>query len=99
MSPMTTTGTDLATRADVHALLARFYGRVLVDDLLAAPFTDVREKGLDAHLPVMCDFWETMLFRAGTCRGNAFNDHDGPRPRPGEFADGGAMIAPGHSRR
>ena len=72
---MTTTGTDLATRADVHALLARFYGRVLVDDLLAAPFTDVREKGLDAHLPVMCDFWETVLFRAGLYQGSALDVH------------------------
>ena len=75
MSPMTTTGTDLATRADVHALLARFYGRVLVDDLLAAPFTDVREKGLDTHLPVMCDFWETVLFRAGRYQGSALDVH------------------------
>ena len=72
---MTTTGTDLATRADVHALLARFYGRVLVDDLLAAPFTDVREKGLDAHLPVMCDFWETVLFRAALYKGSAMAVH------------------------
>ena len=75
MSPMTTTCTDLATRTDVHALLARFYGRVLVDDLLAAPFTDVREKGLDAHLPVMCDFWETVLFRAGLYQGSALDVH------------------------
>lgn len=72
---MTTTCTDLATRADVHALLARFYGRVLADDVLAAPFTDVREKGLDAHLPVMCDFWETVLFRAGLYQGSALDVH------------------------
>ena len=75
MIPMTTTYTDLATRVDVHALLARFYGRVLADDLLAAPFTDVREKGLDAHLPVMCDFWETVLFRAGLYQGSALDVH------------------------
>ena len=30
---------DLAGRADVEALLRRFYGRVLVDDVLAVPFT------------------------------------------------------------
>lgn len=72
---MSSTGTDLATRADVHALLVRFYGRVLVDDLLAAPFTEVRAKGLDAHLPVMCDFWETVLFRAGRYQGSALDVH------------------------
>jgi hemoglobin len=39
------------------------------------PFTDVREKGLDAHLPVMCDFWETVLFRAGLYQGSALDVH------------------------
>ncbi|MFC9790790.1 group III truncated hemoglobin [Rhodococcus sp. NPDC127528] len=66
---------DIATRADVEALLRRFYGRALVDDLLAEPFTEVREQGLDAHLPVMCDFWETILFGAGTYRGSAMRVH------------------------
>ena len=56
-------GRDLADRSDVEALLRRFYGRVLVDDILADPFAEVREvTGLDAHIPVMVDFWETMLF-------------------------------------
>ena len=66
---------DLADRADVHALLERFYGRALVDDVLAEPFTEVRVKGLDQHLPVMCDFWETVLFRAGLYRGSALHVH------------------------
>ncbi len=66
---------DLTGRADIEALLRRFYGRVLVDDLLAEPFTQVRTRGLDAHIPVMCDFWETVLFRAGRYRGSALHAH------------------------
>ena len=66
---------DLAHRADVDALLRRFYGRVLVDDVLAEPFTDVRVAGLDSHIPKMCDFWETVLFRAGHYRGSALHAH------------------------
>lgn len=66
---------DLADRGDIHALLSRFYGRVLVDDLLADPFTEVRDRGLAAHLPVMCDFWETVLFRAGRYQGSALRVH------------------------
>ena len=88
-----------ATVTTCQGLITEFYRRAFADELVGAVFTDVARMDLQTHLPVMCDFWETMLFRAGTCRGNAFNDHDGPRPRPGEFADGGAMIAPGHSRR
>ena len=37
--------TDLGCRADVDALLWRFYGQVLSDDLLAEPFAEVRERG------------------------------------------------------
>ena len=66
---------DLACRADVEALLRRFYGRVLVDDVLAEPFAELRIRGLDSHIPVMCDFWETVLFRAGRYRGSALHAH------------------------
>lgn len=66
---------DLTTRAEIDVLLRRFYGRALVDELLAEPFTEVREQGLESHLPVMCDFWETILFSAGTYRGSLFRIH------------------------
>lgn len=66
---------DLAARPDVEALLRRFYGRVMVDDVLAAPFAEVRSKGLESHIPVMADFWETALFRAGLYRGSALHAH------------------------
>jgi hemoglobin len=72
---VTSTLTDLSDRTDVRELLSRFYERVLVDELLAEPFTGVRAKGLEAHLPVMCDFWETMLFRAGLYTGSALRAH------------------------
>ena len=66
---------DLSARADVEALLRRFYGRVLVDHVLAEPFTELRIRGLDSHIPVMADFWETVLFRAGLYRGSALHAH------------------------
>lgn len=66
---------DLANRTDVAALLRRFYGRALDDEVLAEPFTELRSSGLDSHLPVMCDFWETVLFRAGRYRGSALTAH------------------------
>lgn len=68
--------TDVADRADIEALLRRFYGRVLVDDLLAEPFSKVREvTGLDAHIPVMADFWETMLFHVRRYHGRVQDVH------------------------
>ncbi|MGV0742293.1 group III truncated hemoglobin [Mycolicibacterium sp. XJ870] len=66
---------DLVDRADVELMLWRFYGRALNDPVLAESFTELRSKGLESHLPVMCDFWETVLFRAGLYRGNALVVH------------------------
>ena len=67
--------TDLATRADIEDMLRRFYGRVLDDDLLAGPFAEIRESGLESHLPIMCDFWETVLFGAHLYQGSALRVH------------------------
>lgn len=72
---MTQALTDLADRADVQALLRRFYDRVLVDEVLLEPFAELRSQGLDAHIPTMCDFWETVLFRAGRYHGSALAVH------------------------
>lgn len=66
---------DLAVRTDVEALLRRFYSRVMGDDVLAEPFAELRTKGLESHIPVMADFWETALFRAGLYRGSALHVH------------------------
>ncbi|CDO87550.1 cyanoglobin [Mycobacterium triplex] len=66
---------DLVDRADVEALLRRFYNRALTDDVLIEPFAELRSEGLDTHIPIMCDFWETVLFRAGRYRGSALTVH------------------------
>ncbi len=66
---------DLADRGDVEALVRAFYRRVFVDELLGPVFVDVARMDLEAHLPVICDFWETVLFRAGLYRRNALAVH------------------------
>ncbi|BAH48333.1 group III truncated hemoglobin [Rhodococcus opacus] len=75
LTPGEPTRTDLATRTDIEDVLRRFYGRVLVDDLLAVPFAEIRESGLESRLPIMCDFWETVLFGARLYQGSAGRVH------------------------
>lgn len=74
-APVGQADADLVSRADIEALLRRFYGRVMIDDVLAEPFAELRSKGLESHIPVMADFWETVLFRAGLYRGSALHAH------------------------
>jgi hemoglobin len=66
---------DIASRDDITTLVVAFYGRAFEDDLLGPVFVDVAHLDLDAHLPVMCDFWETVILRAGIYRRNALQVH------------------------
>ncbi len=52
---------DIADHEDVAGLVTAFYQRAFVDDILGPIVVDVAQMDLPAHLPVMCDFWETVL--------------------------------------
>jgi len=43
-------------------LMARFYERMMVDDVIGYIFTHYAKINLDEHLPILSDFWETILF-------------------------------------
>ncbi len=56
---------DIETRADIDELLIYFYSIAIKDELIGYIFTDVAELDLQQHLPIIGDFWETLLFRTG----------------------------------
>lgn len=66
---------DLASRADIARLVDAFYRRAFADPLIGPIFTEVAQVDLSRHLPVFTDFWDTVLFRAGTYRRNALQVH------------------------
>lgn len=66
---------DIADRDDIEELLTDFYGRTFADELLGVIFCDIAQMDLAEHLPVICDFWQTVLFRSGTYRRNALHPH------------------------
>jgi truncated hemoglobin YjbI len=66
---------DLTGRADVQALVESFYLRAFDDQLIGHIFTDVAQMDLAHHLPIMCDFWQTVLFQAGLYQRNALALH------------------------
>jgi len=66
---------DISTRADVEAVVQAFYDRAMADPLIGPVFTDVAQLDLPAHLPIMGDFWESVLFRTGRYQRNAFSVH------------------------
>ena len=66
---------DITGRDDIAALLTDFYGRAFGDELLGPVFVDIARMDLAEHLPVMCDFWQSVLFRSGQYRRNALQPH------------------------
>ena len=81
---------DIARRDDLETLVRDFYSRVFADPIIGFLFTDVAHMDLEAHIPVITDFWETILLGGGSYRGGAFRPHaelnEKARLRHGHFA-------------
>lgn len=56
---------DIETRTDIDLIMRVFYERALADEVIGYIFTDVARLDLEHHLPIIGDFWETMLFQTG----------------------------------
>lgn len=65
----------LDNRDAIELLVNSFYSRVQRDDLLAPIFTNVEFFKWDVHIPVMVNFWETVLLDAATYKGNTMQKH------------------------
>src|SRR5690606_10916666 len=50
---------------DIDLLMREFYSEAMSDELIGYLFTDVAKLDLDVHLPIIGDFWESMLFQTG----------------------------------
>jgi hemoglobin len=66
---------DLCDRSDVQVLVRAFYSAAFEDALIGPIFTDVAHMDLGHHLPIICDFWETVLFNANLYHRNALQLH------------------------
>ncbi len=75
MKPTSTDLPDIADRADLVKLVDAFYARVRADKELGHVFDEVAKVHWESHLPKLYDFWDTVLFRAGSFRGNLIGAH------------------------
>lgn len=66
---------DISDREDIKLLVDRFYDKVKSDDVIGFIFTDVAKVNWDKHLPVMYDFWESVIFFTGGYNGNPMATH------------------------
>lgn len=66
---------DIEDRADCERLVRAFYEKALADPIIGFIFTDVAKLDLEAHVPRLTAFWETVLLDAKTYGGGAFGPH------------------------
>jgi hemoglobin len=74
---------DIETREDCERLVRAFYERALDDPLIGWIFTDVAKLDLEAHVPRITSFWETILLGVQTYGGGAFAPHAAVHMRAG----------------
>lgn len=63
---------DIKQREDIIMLVDKFYEKVKSDPLLGPVF---RHVDWPTHLPIMYDFWSSMLLGDQTYRGNPLQRH------------------------
>jgi hemoglobin len=66
---------DLDNRNDIVMLLQKFYERAFADDLIGIYFTEVVPLNLETHIPVIADFWESVIFNTHGYRKNVMEVH------------------------
>ena len=66
---------DIEAGQDCERLVRAFYGRALTDPMIGFIFVDVARLDLEAHVPVIASFWETILLGSRSYGGGAFGPH------------------------
>ena len=72
---MTISKSDIENRADLEELLEVFYKKVFKDDLISHFFIEVVPLNLETHIPVIADFWESVLLDGRGYRKNVMEIH------------------------
>lgn len=66
---------DIRFREDIAQVVESFYQSAIQDKEIGYIFTDVAKLNLETHIPVICDFWETVLFGNMLYRGSVVHKH------------------------
>jgi hemoglobin len=66
---------DIESRADLEKMLETFYKKVFKDDLISHFFIEVVPLNLETHIPVITDFWESVLLDGRGYRKNVMEIH------------------------
>ena len=66
---------DITQREDIDLLMRVFYDKLLADKSISYIFTDVAKIDIHEHLPVIGNFWESILLNQNVYHNNAMKVH------------------------
>ena len=64
--------TDIGNRIDIELLIHAFYQKVRIDPVIGYIF---RHVNWDHHIPIICNFWENVIFQTSSYAGNPMVTH------------------------
>ena len=67
--------TDIRSKDDIVRLIDTFYAKVKTNSLIGYIFTEIAQLNWEHHLPIMYDFWESVLFHTGPYNRNPMVVH------------------------
>lgn len=66
---------DIETRQDIELLVREFYSKVRKNETLGYIFDDIVKINWEHHIPIIVDFWETILLDTTSYTRNAMAEH------------------------
>jgi hemoglobin len=66
---------DIESRKDIEKLINCFYEKVMQDEAIGFFFKEIVPINWENHLPVMYDFWESIVFNTHNYKGNTMEIH------------------------
>jgi len=66
---------DIESRADIEQFIISFYEKVRQDKTIGFIFNDIVDMDWPHHIPVIVDFWETILLDNPVYKKNAMEVH------------------------
>ncbi|HUR65906.1 MAG TPA: group III truncated hemoglobin [Chitinophagaceae bacterium] len=66
---------DIGSRKDIEWLVREFYKKVRKNETLGYIFDDVMKIDWEYHIPILVDFWESILLDTASYTRNAMGEH------------------------
>lgn len=63
------------TSEHIKNLVTHFYQKIQRDKVLGPIFNDIAQVDWDHHIPLLCQFWNSIMLKTNEYHGNAYRKH------------------------